>query len=143
MLHSKLWNDPMVNQCLYFNDADHITACEICSGYDGAVVIQRCSKNCLLHLSGHGSMSNEFKDRLARGQLTNTEDYQRMKDALHEMKKNDPSEDTGKDPKDSQEWKNWDLSPVWSPSDAVSDKAVDESISADSVHRAIDRLNKN
>jgi len=57
-------------------------------------------------------MSNEFKDRLARGQLTSTEDYQRMKDALHEMKKNDPSEDAGKDPKDSQEWKNWDLSPV-------------------------------
>ena len=87
-------------------------------------------------------MSNEFKDRLARGQLTNTEDYQRMKDALQEMKKNDPSEDSVKNTQDSQEWKNWDLSPVWSPADSGSDKPVDETISADSVHRAIDRLNK-
>ena len=45
-------------------------------------------------------MSNEFKDRLARGQLTNTEDYQRMKDALQEMKKNDPSEDSVKNTQD-------------------------------------------
>lgn len=89
-------------------------------------------------------MSKEFKDRLARGELTNTEDYQRMKDALHEMKKNDPSDDSGKKTQDSQEWQNWDLSPVWSPSDSNSNskKAVDEGISADSVNRALDRLDR-
>ncbi len=87
-------------------------------------------------------MSDEFKDRLARGQLTNTEDYQRMKDALQEMKKNDSTDDSDKDTKDSQEWKNWDLSPVWSSSDTNSKKEVDESISADSVHRALDRLDR-
>ena len=87
-------------------------------------------------------MSNEFKDRLARGQLTNTEDYQRMKDALQQMKKNDPAEDSCKDTQDSQEWKNWDLSPVWSPSDSGTKKVVDEVISADSVQRALDRLDK-
>ena len=87
-------------------------------------------------------MSNEFKDRLARGQLTNSEDYQRMKDALQEMKKNDVPEGSSKDNKDSQEWKNWDLSPVWSPSDTSSKKEVDKSISADSVHHALDRLDR-
>jgi len=74
--------------------------------------------------------------------LTNTEDYQRMKDALQEMKKNDPVEESVKSTQDSQEWKTWELSPVWSPADSGSDKSVDESISADSVQRAIDRLNK-
>jgi len=83
-------------------------------------------------------MSNEFKDRLARGELTNSGDYKRMKDALQEMKK----EDAGGDEQSSQEWLNWDLSPVWSPSD--SDKpAVEEGIRADGVQRALDRLDKN
>ena len=87
-------------------------------------------------------MSKEFKDRLARGELTNTEDYQRMKDALHEMKKNDPADDSVSDTKDSQEWRNWELSPVWSSSDSNSKKATEESITADSVHRALERLDR-
>lgn len=80
-------------------------------------------------------MSKEFLERLSRGQLTNSQDYRRMKDALNEMKQD---EDTSSD--DNQEWQNWELSPVWSPSDPK--KKEEESIRADSVQRALDRLDK-
>ena len=83
-------------------------------------------------------MSKELKDRLARGELTNTKDYRRMKDTLRE-EKNTP---TIKDTSDSQEWKNWELSPVWSPSDDKKTKPVENSIRADSVQRALDRMDK-
>lgn len=83
-------------------------------------------------------MSKEFKDRLARGELTNTKDYRRMKEALRDEKKQQAVEADA----DSQEWMNWDLSPVWSSSDAEKSKPASQSIRADSVERALDRMDK-
>ncbi len=83
-------------------------------------------------------MSKEFKDRLARGELTDTKDYRRMKDALGDTKEQRATETAG----DSQEWKSWELSPVWTHSDSKKSKSVVESIRADSVQRALDRMDK-
>lgn len=83
-------------------------------------------------------MSKEFKDRLARGELTDTKDYRRMKEALANKKKDQAAEVTA----DSQEWKSWDLSPVWSPTDADKITPADESIRNDSVQRAMDKMDK-
>jgi len=81
-------------------------------------------------------MSKEFRDRLARGELTTVEEYQRMKKALQEMK----AEDNASAPQ-NDEWQNWELSPVWSASDSDATVA-DDSIRADSVHRALKRMSK-
>jgi len=97
-------------------------------------------------------MSREFKDRLARGELTNTRDHRRMKEALRDAKEEESAKGTvdvkGSD--DSQEWKNWDLSPVWSASDAAGESAngknrgsASDIIQADSVQRALDIVDKN
>lgn len=83
-------------------------------------------------------MSKEFKDRLARGELTDTKDYRRMKEALDDVKKGSATDTTV----DSQEWKNWDLSPEWSHSDTKKNKSASETIRADSVQRALDRMDK-
>lgn len=83
-------------------------------------------------------MSKEFKDRLARGELTNTKDYRRMKEALGEEKNKKALKNT----RDPQDWKNWELSPVWSPSDDKSSEPAENSIRADSVQRALDRMDK-
>jgi len=82
-------------------------------------------------------MSNEFKDRLARGELTSIEEYKRMKDALA------AKDDTGEEVQASQEWQNWELSPVWTPGDSPANKSVDDTIPAEGVLRALDRLDKN
>jgi len=82
-------------------------------------------------------MSKDFLERLARGELTNTRDYRRMKDALSETKKEDEIKSS-----DVQEWQNWELSPVWSSSDPKQKKVVEEGIRADSVQRALDQLDK-
>jgi len=58
-------------------------------------------------------MSKEFLDRLARGQLTNTRDYQRMTDAVNEMKEKEESKAPAAS--ENQEWQTWELAPVWSP----------------------------
>ena len=80
-------------------------------------------------------MSKEFLDRLARGELTSIDQYQRMKDALLEMKKEDSS-DAGSS---SNDWQSWELSPEWSASVAEG-KSAEESIRADSVQRALDKM---
>ena len=63
-----------------------------------------------------------------------------MKRELNEAKVKEIPES----PAEKQEWQNWELSPVWSPSDAKAtssgDSAGDNVISADSVQRALDRL---
>lgn len=82
-------------------------------------------------------MSKEFLDRLARGQLTNTRDYQRMTDALNEMKEKEEAK--APEASENQEWQTWELAPVWSSSDPKEKKA-DEAIRSDSVHRALGRL---
>jgi len=84
-------------------------------------------------------MSKEFLDRLARGQLTNTRDYRRMTDALNEMKQ---KEDATTENKEAQEWQKWELAPVWSSSDPKDNKKAEKSIRADSVHRALGRLDE-
>ncbi len=80
-------------------------------------------------------MSKEFLDRLARGELTSIDQYQRMKDALHEIK----NEDSAGAGSASKEWQSWELSPEWSTSDAK-DKTAEDSIRADSVQHALDKL---
>ncbi len=93
-------------------------------------------------------MSKEFKDRLAQGELTDTKDYRRMKEALSndelgsDKLANDKKEQATEATTDSQEWKNWDLSPVWSSTDKENNKPAVESIRADSVQRALDRMDK-
>ncbi len=88
-------------------------------------------------------MSKEFQDRLARGELTNTDDYRRMKEALADEKARDTSKPAVAEKSvDSQEWKNWDLSPVWSPADADKKATTSNSIKADSVQRALDLMDK-
>jgi len=80
-------------------------------------------------------MSKEFQDRLARGQLTNTEDYRRMKQALSEIK----SEDKATSDSSDNAWEDWELSPEWSASDQP---AAEGEIKDDSVQRALDRMDK-
>ena len=84
-------------------------------------------------------MSKEFLDRLARGQLTNTRDYRRMTNALNEMKQ---KEDTATETKEAQEWQTWELAPVWSSCDPKDNKKAEDGIRADSVHRALGRLDE-
>ncbi len=85
-------------------------------------------------------MSEEFLERLRKNRLTNIEEYQRMKEALAEMK----SEDEGQADSPSDEWKSWQLLPA---SAGLEEKKqlnlIDPlSNSARSVHRAISILDK-
>ena len=82
-------------------------------------------------------MSKEFLDRLARGELTDIDEYRRMKQVLHEMK----TEEKESDASSSQEWQNWELSPVWSAADVTKEPAQ-KGIVNDNVHRALDLLDK-
>ncbi len=66
-------------------------------------------------------MSKEFLNRLARGELTDVNQYKRVKSALEEIKREDQAMLDN-----DQEWQSWSLS-----DDSSRPKAIDDGMSAD------------
>lgn len=84
-------------------------------------------------------MSEEFLKRLRQNQLTNIEDYQRMKKALSEMKSEDDATKNS-----SEDWKTWQLLPISAGDEVKSEPGLIDSSSdtARGVHRAISILDQ-
>ena len=84
-------------------------------------------------------MSEEFIRRVARNQLTNVDQYRRMRASLGEIK-SESKESSG----DTEEWKKWQLAPVSAGGDNNNDPALVDPLSesAQGLHQAIKVLDR-